>query len=65
MFWSFKGYNIGLCFGASRVIILDCVLELQGLYYFGASKVIWFVFWSLLVCVSELQGYNIACVLEL
>ena len=28
MFWSFKGYNIGLCFGASRVIILLCVLGL-------------------------------------
>ena len=65
MFWSFEGYNIGLCFGASRVIILFCVLELSRIYYcfvfwsfkgynivlcFGASRVI------ILVCVLELQG---------
>ena len=65
MFWSFKGYNIGFYFGASRVIILVCVLELQWLLYcivfwnlkgyniglcFGASRHI------ILVSILELQG---------
>ena len=31
MFWSFKGCNIGLCFGAPRAIVL---------HVFGASRVI-------------------------
>ena len=53
MFWSFKGYNIGLCFGAPRVIILLVFWSSKGYNIglcFGASRVI------ILLCVLELQG---------
>ena len=53
MFWSCKGCNIGLCFGAPRVIILLVFWSSMGYTIdlcFGASRVI------ILDCVLELQG---------
>ena len=63
MFWGFKGYTIVLCFGASRVIILVCVLELSRLYYC-------FVFWSfkgynIVLCFGASRVILFACVLQL
>ena len=50
MFWSFKGYIIGLCFGASRVIIFGAPEGYNIVFCFGASRVI-----NYIVCVLKLQ----------